>query len=48
MLKNPYKVYIKGKFIISPNYNTTKTYYTEFGDYISSDLFKLVPINAYK
>ena len=48
ILKNPYKIYIKGKFMISPNYNTAKTYYTEFGDYISLDLFRPVLINVYK
>ena len=48
ILKNPYKVYIKGKFITSPNYNAAKTHYTEFGDYISSDLFGPVLISAYK
>ena len=48
ILKNLYKVYIKGKFIVSPNYNAAKTYYTKFSDYISSDLFRLVLISAYK
>ena len=48
MLKNPYKIYIKGRFIISSNYNTAKTYYTKFGNYISLNLFRLVLISAYK
>ena len=46
--KNPCEAYIKGKFIVSPNYSASKTYYTEFGDYISSDLFGPVVISAYK
>ena len=48
ILKDPYEAYIKSKFIISPNYNPTKTYYTEFGDYIFLDLFRLVLISVYK
>ena len=47
-LKNPCEAYIKGKFIVSPNYNSTEIYYTKFGDYILLDLFRLVPIDAYK
>ena len=47
-LTNPYKAYTKGKFIISPNYNIAKIYYTEFRSYILSDLFGLVIINSYK
>ena len=35
-LKNPYKAYIKGKFSINPNYNTSKTSYTKFSNYILS------------
>ena len=46
--KNPYKAYIKGKFIISPNYDAVKAYYTKFSNYISLDLFKPVLVNAYK
>ena len=48
ILKDPYKVYIKGKFIISPNYNLAKTYYTKFSDYIFLDLFRLILISVYK
>ena len=47
-LKNPYEAYIKDKFTASPNHDSAKTYYTEFGNYILSDLFGLVAINAYK
>ena len=47
-LTNSYKTYTKGKFIASPNYNAAETYYTEFGSYISSDLFEPVAINSYK
>ena len=47
-LINPYKAYTKGKFIVSPNHNIAEIYYTEFGSYILSDLFKLVAINSYK
>ena len=45
---NPYKAYIKGKFIISLNYNTAEIYYTKFRSYILLDLFRLVAINNYK
>ena len=48
ILKDPYEAYIKGKFIISFNHDAAKTYYTEFSDYISLDLFRPVLINAYK
>ena len=27
ILKNPYKAYIKDKFMVSPNYNSIKIYY---------------------
>ena len=46
--KNPYKACIKGKFIISPNYNSTKTHYIKFNNYILSNLFRPIPIDAYK
>ena len=47
-LTNPYEACTKDKFIVSPNYNTAETHYTEFGSHISSDLFGPVAINSYK
>ena len=46
--KNPYEACIKGKFIISPNYDSTKIYYTKFSNYILLDLFRPIPIDTYK
>ena len=46
--KNPYKAYIKGKFLVSSNYNAANIYYTEFGDHMSSDLFGPVLGDSYK
>ena len=46
--KNSYEAYIKGKFSVNPNYNTFKTSYTKFNNYILSDLFRLVIINSWK
>ena len=48
MLKNLCKAYIKGKFSASPNHNTANTYYTKFGNYISSNLFGPVLGDSYK
>ena len=48
ILTNPYEAYTKGKFIISSNHNAAEIYYTEFGSYISLDLFGPVAINSYK
>ena len=48
MPKNPYKAYIKGKFLVSPNYNMANTYYTKFNNYISSNLFRPVLGDSYK
>ena len=48
ILKNPYKAYIKGKFLASPNYNTANIYYTKFSNYILSNLFRLVLRDSYK
>ena len=47
-LKNPYKAYIKGKFLASPNYNMANIYYIEFSDHMSSDLFRPVLEDSYK
>ena len=46
--KNPYKTYIKGKFLVSPNHNAANTHYTKFGDHISSDLFRPILGDSYK
>ena len=46
ILKNPYKVYIKDKFSINPNYNAFETSYIKFSNYILLDLFRLVIINS--
>ena len=48
MLKNPYKACIKSKFLVSPNYNAANIYYTKFGDYMSSNLFRPVLEDSYK
>ena len=48
MLKNPCEACIKGKFLVSSNYNTANTYYTKFNDHISSDLFRPVLGDSYK
>ena len=48
ILEKPYKVYIKDKFSISPNYNSVKTYYTEFNDYILLNLCGLIVIINFK
>ena len=48
ILKNPYKIYIKGKFLVSLNYNTTNTYYIKFSNYILSNLFRPVLGDSYK
>ena len=47
-LKNPCEAYIKGKFTASSNHSASETNYTEFNDYILSDLFGQVAISAYK
>ena len=48
ILKKPYKAYIKGKFSISLNYNSTETYYTEFSNYILLNLYRLIIIINFK
>ena len=48
MLKNPYKTYIKDKFMVSSNYNTFETNYIKFSDYILLNLFGPVIISIYK
>ena len=35
---NPYKIYIKGKFAASPNYDTAIIYYSKYKNYMTSDL----------
>ena len=46
--KNPCEACIKGKFSASPNHNAANTHYTEFGDHMSSDLFRPVLGDSYK
>ena len=47
-LKNPYKACIKGKFSVSSNHNAANTYYIEFSNYMSSNLFGPVLGDSYK
>ena len=35
---NPYKIYIRGKFIISLNYNAVTTYYSKYRNHMMLDL----------
>ena len=35
-------MYIKGKFIVSPNYNIVTTHYFKYKNYIILDLYRLV------
>ena len=47
-LKNPYKACIKGKFLVSFNYNIANIYYIKFSNYILSNLFRPVLEDSYK
>ena len=48
ILKNPYKAYIKGKFLVNSNYNIANIYYIKFSNYILSNLFRPVLGDSYK
>ena len=38
--KNLYKACIKGKFITNPNHGAAETYYIEYRNYMSSNLYR--------
>ena len=37
-----YKIYIKNKFLVSPNYDIATIYYIKYSNYITSDLYNLI------
>ena len=45
--KNPCEACIKGKFIANPNHSAVETHYTEYRNYISSDLYRPISKTAY-
>ena len=47
-LKNPCEACIKGKFTTNPNHSAAETYYIEYRNYISSDLYRPILKTAYQ
>ena len=45
---NSYKTCIRGKFITSPNHNAVTTRYSEYRNYIISDLYGPVSKTAFR
>ena len=45
---NPYKTYIKGKFVASPNHDAATTRYSKYRNYITSDLCRPVSKTAFR
>ena len=45
---NPCEIYIKGKFIASPNYNIAIIYYSKYGNYIILDLYEPISKTIFK
>ena len=46
--KNLYEAYIKGKFTTNSNHGAAETYYIEYRNYISSDLYRPILKTAYQ
>ena len=44
---NPCEIYIKGKFTASPNHDAATTYYSKYGNHMTSDLCGPVSKTAY-
>ena len=46
--KNPCEACIKGKFTANPNHGAAETYYTEYGNHISSNLYGPISKTVYQ